>query len=61
MEAFAVDLLKRRPPRLGAELGRDILEIVCAAYTSAGRGGAWIELPFDGPRDRTPIALWRGA
>ncbi len=39
-------------------LGRDLLEIVCAASTSAGRGSVEIPLPFTGPRDKTPIELW---
>lgn len=59
LEAFAVDLVHRRAPELGAAFGRDVLDLVCAAYASAGAGGAWVELPFDGPRDRTPLALWR--
>jgi len=59
IESFAVDLLTGRTPEHGARLGRDVLEVTCAAYWSAGRGGPWIELPFDGPRDRAPIALWR--
>jgi predicted dehydrogenase len=61
IESFAVDLLQRRRPALGAAFGRDVLEITCAAYASAGAGGVWLELPFDGPRDRRPIELWRGA
>lgn len=39
-------------------LGRDVLEIVCAASESA-RTGAEVALPWAGPRDRTPIELWR--
>ena len=39
-------------------LGRQLLEIVCAASVSA-RTGEEVALPFDGPRDRTPIELWR--
>jgi len=39
-------------------LGRDLLEIVCAASESA-RTGHEVPLPWDGPRDRTPIELWR--
>jgi predicted dehydrogenase len=43
-----------------AEFGRHVLEIVCAAYTSAGRDGQPETIPFEGPRDRTPLQLWRG-
>ncbi len=39
-------------------LGRDVLEVVCAASESA-RTGEEVALPWDGPRDRTPIELWR--
>lgn len=60
MESFALDLAHDRQPGVGAAFGRSVLDVVCGAYASAGRGGAWIELPFDGPRDRTPLQLWRG-
>lgn len=39
-------------------LGRQLLEIVCAAAVSA-RTGEEVALPFTGPRDRTPVELWR--
>ena len=39
-------------------LGRDVLEIVCAASESA-RTGEPVDLPWTGPRDLTPIELWR--
>jgi predicted dehydrogenase len=60
IESFALDLAHSRTPELDAAFGRTVLDIVCGAYASAGRGGAWVELPFDGPRDRTPLQLWRG-
>jgi predicted dehydrogenase len=44
-----------------AEFGRLVLDIVCAAYRSAGRGGERERVPFAGPRDRTPLELWRGS
>lgn len=46
-------------PSPSLEDGRRVLEIMLAAYTSAGRGGSPVSLPFDGPRDRTPYQLWR--
>jgi hypothetical protein len=61
IEAFAVDLQQGRRPELGAAFGRHVLDITCAAYASAARGGVWLELPFEGPRDRTPNELWRSA
>ena len=57
--SFAADLTHHRMPEVGASFGRSVLDLVCAAYASAGRGGAWLDLPFDGPRDRTPLQLWR--
>lgn len=39
-------------------LGRQLLDIVCAASVSA-RTGEEVGLPFDGPRDRSPVELWR--
>jgi predicted dehydrogenase len=41
------------------DLGRRVLEVVCGAYRSAGRGSVAEALPFDGPRDLTPHELWR--
>jgi predicted dehydrogenase len=47
-------------PAMGAPFGRIMLELVCAASVSARLGGADVALPFTGPRDRTPLELWRG-
>lgn len=60
IESFALDLQQGRTPELGAAFGRSILDLVCAAYASAGAGGEWVALPFAGPRDRTPLQLWTG-
>jgi len=46
-------------PWLGATFGRYVLDVVCAAYRSAGTG-APEALPFTGPRELTPWQLWRG-
>ncbi len=48
-------------PGLGQDLttARTVLEVICAAYRSAGLGGAEVPLPFDGDRRATPLALWR--
>jgi predicted dehydrogenase len=45
--------------RMDAAFGRDVLDVVCAAYASAGQGGSAVAVPFAGPRDRTPLELWR--
>ena len=39
--------------------GREVLEIICAAYASDGECGGWVDLPFGGPRNRTPYELRR--
>jgi predicted dehydrogenase len=57
MGALAADAAARRAPRVGPAFGRLLLEIVCAAYTSARRGEPQA-VPFTGPRDRTPHQLW---
>lgn len=43
------------------EDARHVLEVICAAYLSAGRDGEEIPLPFRGDRDLTPMQLWRDA
>lgn len=59
MAAFADDIATARAPMIGAAFGRSVLDLTCAAYASAGQDGAWVPLPFAGPRDRTPWELWR--
>lgn len=46
------------PSPLDAAFGRRVLDVVCGAYASAGSGGP-VPLPFAGPRDATPLSLWR--
>jgi predicted dehydrogenase len=58
LASFLADAGAGRPPLVGASLGRDVLDVVCAAYASAGRGEP-VAVPFTGPRDRTPLSLWR--
>ncbi len=60
LAGFVADLDAGRAPLMDAAFGRHVLDVVCAAYRSAGRGGAPEPLPFTGPRDRTPLQLWRG-
>jgi hypothetical protein len=43
---------------MDAAFGRSVLDIVCAAYTSAHHG-AVEPVPYRGRRDRTPLELWR--
>ena len=60
LQALADDASVGRTPAMSASFGRTVLDIVCAAYRSAGRNGDAEHLPFHGPRDRTPLQLWRG-
>lgn len=56
-----VTVVRRRGGRVcPAGFGRAVLELTCAAYLSAGRDGDEVPLPYDGPRDVTPMQLWRG-
>lgn len=58
LQALTADIDAGRPPTPGPQLGRHVLDIVCAAYVSA-RTGREEPVPFTGPRDRTPLQLWR--
>lgn len=57
LATVAADIAARRRPTAGLELGRTVLDIVCAAYASAATGRPE-PVPFAGPRDRTPDELW---
>lgn len=61
LRAFVADTTARRMPFMSAAFGRTVLEVVCAAYLSAGRAGAEQSFPYQGPRDRTPLQLWRSS
>lgn len=50
-------LAGEEPLETGAD-GRAVMEIIFAAYESAGTGRK-VELPFAPPPDATPIELWR--
>jgi predicted dehydrogenase len=60
LEAFLVAFAGHNHPLMDAAFGREVLDVVCAAYASAGEGGAAVSVPFGGARDRTPLQLWRG-
>lgn len=60
LQSFVTDVANGEQPSIGPAFGRGVLDVVCGAYHSAGLGGAWVELPFDGPRDLTPLQLWHG-
>jgi len=54
--AAAADGSTDRPGQT-PEQARDVLEVICAAYASAGAGGAEVPVPFTGDRTRTPMQL----
>ena len=60
LEDFLDDFAVGRPPELGPRFGRLVLDLTCAAYASAGNGSAEVDAPFSGPRDLTPLQIWRG-
>ncbi len=60
LRGFVADHAANRWPVLDATFGRQVLDVICAAYASAGNGGTSVAVPFAGPRDRTPLQLWRG-
>lgn len=58
LAAFAASVGAQQRSPLGALFGRLVLDVTCAAYRSAATGRPE-PLPFTGPRDRTPLQLWR--
>lgn len=48
-----------RAPYVGVRFGRYVLDVICAAYRSAGTDSPE-PLPFGGPRHRSPWELWHG-
>jgi myo-inositol 2-dehydrogenase / D-chiro-inositol 1-dehydrogenase len=60
LRAFADDLRRGAVPRMNAVFGRTVLDVVCAAASSAAEGGQAQPLPFGGRRDLTPRQIWQG-
>ena len=58
LASFAADAATRREPAMGAGFGREVLDVLCASYASAGAGGREEPVPFTGRRDLTPLQLW---
>lgn len=59
LTSMLADFGAGRAPFMSGEFGRHVLDITCAAYASAAAGGAEVSVPFEGPRDLTPLQLWR--
>lgn len=55
-----LDLCTDEPGGQTLRAARQVLEVICAAYRSAGSGGDEVTLPFDGDRSATPLQLWMG-
>lgn len=52
------DVVAGTPSPIDARFGRQVLDIICAAYASAHQPQTLVPLPFAGRRDRTPHQLW---
>jgi myo-inositol 2-dehydrogenase/D-chiro-inositol 1-dehydrogenase len=59
IEALAEFRAGRSASVSDAAFGRDVLDVVHAAYASAGLGGTPVPVPFGGRRDVDPIVHWR--
>lgn len=69
LRAFGQDLNSGREPMMSATFGREVLQVVMAAYASAAitgrpsdsaaKSSGEVALPFAGQRDLTPLELWR--
>lgn len=57
LKRFWTNIRTGRPVPATSRLGRQVLDVICAAHWSAGRGATDVPLPFTGPRDRTPAGL----
>lgn len=59
LRALVDDAATGRRPFMDATFGRDVLDVVCAAYLSAGRKSEPVSVPFAGSRHLSPLELWR--
>jgi predicted dehydrogenase len=57
LKRFWTNIRTGRPVPATSRLGRQVLDVICAAHWSAGRNAADIPLPFPGPRVLTPAQL----
>ena len=58
LKRFWTNIRTGRPVPATSRLGRQVLDLICAAHWSAGRNAMEVPLPFAGPRDRTPAQLF---
>ena len=58
LKRFWTNIRTGRPVPATSRLGRQVLDVICAAHWSAGRNAIDVALPFTGPRDLTPAQLF---
>jgi predicted dehydrogenase len=58
LKRFWTNIRTGRPVPATSRLGRQVLDVICAAHWSAGRDAIEVPLPFSGPRDQTPAQLY---
>jgi predicted dehydrogenase len=58
LKRFWTNIRTGRPVPATSRLGRQVLDVICAAHWSAGRDAIEVALPFAGPRDHTPAELF---
>ena len=58
LKRFWTNIRTGRPVPATSRLGRQVLDVICAAHWSAGRNAIDVPLPFSGPRDQTPAQLF---
>lgn len=57
LKRFWTNIRTGRPVPATSRFGRQILEVIAAAHWSAARNAIEVELPFTGPRNRSPAEL----
>lgn len=58
LKRFWTNIRTGRPVPATSRLGRQVLDVICAAHWSAARDAIEVPLPFAGPRDQTPAQLF---
>lgn len=58
LNRFWTNVRTGRPVPSTSLMGRLVLEVIAAAYWSAGRGAIDVAIPFTGPQDQTPQQLF---
>ena len=56
---FVDCVLNDKQPLATGKDGRVVMEIIFAAYESTGTGRR-VEWPYEAPKDKTPVEVWKG-